>query len=118
MKSYKHPAKDEITVAGLLRALSDPVRLSVVNCLARAGCEKACSTFDVPVHKSTMSHHLRILRETGIINIRSEGTFNYLSLRQEELDERFPGLLDSILFSMERETATQAGNSIDGSALV
>ena len=95
-------------MTGLLHALSDPVRLSVVNCLANNVCEKACSSFDVPVHKSTMSHHMRVLREAGIIHIRCAGTFNYLSLRQEELEERFPGLLASILASAQRDV--QEGN--------
>lgn len=108
MKPYRHPTKDEITLTGLLHALSDPVRLSVVRCLATNVCEKACSSFDVPVHKSTMSHHMRVLREAGIIHIRSEGTFSYLSLRQEELEERFPGLLTSILSSAQRDVQRAA----------
>jgi len=103
MKPYKHPTKDEITLTGILHALSDPVRLSVVTCLAGNVCEKPCSSFDVPVHKSTMSHHMRVLREAGIIHIRPEGTFGYLTLRREDLEERFPGLMASVLASAQRE---------------
>ena len=106
MKSYIYPTKDEITLSGLLHALSDPIRLSVVRCLADNPCEQFCSSFNVPVHKSTLSHHMRILREAGLLHIRSEGTFGYLSLRREELEERFPGLLASVLSSAQRETGT------------
>ena len=93
-------------MTGLLHALSDPVRLSVVRCLATSGCEQTCSSIDVPVHKSTMSHHMRVLREAGLIHIRSEKTFSYLTIRREELEERFPGLLDSVLASAQREAKT------------
>jgi DNA-binding transcriptional ArsR family regulator len=103
MKPNMHPTKDEITLTGLLHALSDPVRLSVVSCLAKNVCEVPCSGFDVPVHKSTMSHHMRVLREAGIIHIRPAGTFSYISLRHEDLEERFPGLLASVLSSAQRE---------------
>lgn len=103
MKPYAYPTKDEITLTGLLHALSDPIRLSVVNHLAKSEAEMVCSSFDVPVHKSTMSHHMRVLREAGIIHIRCAGTFGYLSLRHEDLEERFPGLLASVLSSAQRE---------------
>ena len=104
MKAYAHPTKESMTLSGLLHALSDPVRLSVVTCLADDPDEKICSSFDVPVHKSTMSHHMRVLREAGLIHIRTAGTFSYISLRREDLEERFPGLLASVLASATRET--------------
>ena len=103
MKQYAHPTKEEMKLTTLLHALSDPVRLSVVQCLAASACEKPCSSFEVPVHKSTMSHHMRVLREAGIIHIRAEKTFSYITLRQKELHERFPGLLCSVLASAQKE---------------
>jgi DNA-binding transcriptional ArsR family regulator len=103
MKQYAHPTKEEMTLTTLLHALSDPVRLSVVQCLAMSTCEKVCSSFEVPVHKSTMSHHMRVLREAGVIHIRAEKTFAYITLRHKELEERFPGLLASVLSAAQKE---------------
>ena len=76
--------------------MSDPVRLAIVKHLAEDG-GKACGTFCLPVAKSTASHHFRVLREAGVIQMRPEGTQYINSLRREDLDARFPGLLDSVL---------------------
>ena len=76
--------------------MSDPVRLSIVKHLAEDG-GKACGTFCLPVAKSTASHHFRVLREAGVIQMRPAGTQYITSLRREDLDCRFPGLLDSVL---------------------
>ena len=83
-------------MSNVLYALSDPVRLSIVKHLAEDG-GKACGTFCLPVAKSTASHHFRVLREAGVIQMRPEGTQYITSLRREDLDSRFPGLLDSVL---------------------
>ena len=105
MKQYCHPTTDQITLAGVLHALSDPVRLSVVTTLARGG-EQPCGTFAVPVTKSTMSHHMRVLREAGIIRLRCEGTQSLTSLRCDDLEARFPGLLQAVLRVAAREGRT------------
>ncbi|MGZ3661110.1 MAG: ArsR/SmtB family transcription factor [Bdellovibrionota bacterium] len=77
-----------------MRALGDPVRIAVVRQLLEArGLEKACGTFDYSVTKATFSHHLKILREAGIIESRQEGTRKLTSLCREELEMNFPGLL-------------------------
>ena len=83
-------------LTGVLYALSAPVRLSIVKHLAEDG-GRACGTFCLPVAKSTASHHFRVLREAGVIQMRPEGTQYITSLRREDLDSRFPGLLDSVL---------------------
>ena len=83
-------------MSNVLYALSDPVRLSIVKHLAEDG-GKACGTFCLPVAKSTASHHFRVLREAGVIQARPEGTQYINSLRREDLDARFPGLLDAVL---------------------
>lgn len=106
MKQYAHPAREAITLTGVLHALSDPIRLSVVKCLAANGDAMSCGSFNVPVHKSTMSHHIRILREAGVIQVRPEGTLHMNSLRRDDLNARFPGLLDSILRAAERVEQT------------
>ena len=83
-------------LTGVLYALSDPVRLSIVKHLAEDG-GRACGTFCLPVAKSTASHHFRVLREAGVIQMRPEGTQCINTLRREDLDSRFPGLLDAVL---------------------
>jgi DNA-binding transcriptional ArsR family regulator len=80
----------------VLHALSDPVRLRIVATLAESG-ELACGGVDVPVTKSTCTHHFRVLREAGIIRQRQVGTTRLNELRRAELDSSFPGLLDTIL---------------------
>jgi DNA-binding transcriptional ArsR family regulator len=80
----------------VLHALSDPVRLRIVASLAETG-ELACGGVDVPVTKSTCTHHFRVLREAGVITQRQVGTTRLNSLNRAELDARFPALLDTIL---------------------
>jgi DNA-binding transcriptional ArsR family regulator len=94
-KQLPHPSPQEITLARVLHALSDPVRLSVVADLA-GGEERGSSEFECGVAGSTLSHHLKVLRLAGVINHRKEGTRCYVALRPE-LDKAFPGLLGSIL---------------------
>jgi DNA-binding transcriptional ArsR family regulator len=91
-----HPAPEEIELAAVLHALSDPMRLRIVAGLA-AEDKRTCGSFDLPVTKSTCTHHFRVLREAGVIRQRLEGTTRLNSLRREDLDQRFPGLLDSVL---------------------
>ena len=87
---------DEVSLERVLHALSDPVRLRIVAALAERG-EATCGSFDVPVTKSTCTHHFRVLREAGIITQRQVGTARLNQLRRAELDSSFPGLLDTIL---------------------
>lgn len=91
-----HPAPDETQFTDVLAALSDPVRLAIVARLADAGPagELACTTFALPVSKSTQSSHFKVLREAGVIWQRDEGTRRLNRLRRADLDARFPGLLD------------------------
>jgi DNA-binding transcriptional ArsR family regulator len=91
-----HPARGELDLAAVLHALSDPVRLRIVAGLAE-GDERTCGSFDVAVSKSTCTHHFRVLREAGLIRQRQQGTARLNSLRQDDLEARFPGLLGTIL---------------------
>ncbi len=91
-----HPARHEIELAAVLHALSDPIRLRIVAGLADQDA-RTCKSFELPVTKSTCTHHFRVLREAGVIRQRLEGTTKLNSLRREDLDARFPGLLDSVL---------------------
>ncbi|HEX6360924.1 helix-turn-helix transcriptional regulator [Actinophytocola sp.] len=93
-----HPERSEIQIESVLQALADPVRLRFVRELAKLGCDGApCGSIDLPVTKSTRTHHLRILRESGVISVRPEGTSRISTLRRDDLDALYPGLLDSIL---------------------
>jgi DNA-binding transcriptional ArsR family regulator len=94
-----HPPRDQITLPGVLHALSDPIRLDLVRELNECGVERACGSFNLPIAKSTATHHWRVLREAGVVSAREEGTKKYHRLRRLDLDARFPGLLDSILDS-------------------
>ena len=83
----------------VLQALADPVRLEIVRQLA--GCpgdgELTCGAISVPVTKSTASHHFKTLLDAGVVAERSQGTRKYLHLRRAELDQQFPGLIESVL---------------------
>ncbi|KAI9133090.1 helix-turn-helix transcriptional regulator [Acaryochloris sp. CCMEE 5410] len=100
MKILFHPEPQQISLAAVLYALGDPVRLDIVNQLATSG-ELTCNAFDCEIAKSTLSHHFKILRESGVIYSRKEGTQHHNSLRREELDDLFPGLLASVLDSLK-----------------
>jgi DNA-binding transcriptional ArsR family regulator len=92
------PARGELTLAPVLAALSDPVRLEIVRKLAD-GCELSCGSFGFPLAKSTLTHHLKVLRDAGVIAQRRVGTSRMTCLRRQDLDARFPGLLDSVLMA-------------------
>jgi DNA-binding transcriptional ArsR family regulator len=92
-----HPAREQLDLAAVLHALSDPMRLKIVAALAHAEKERTCGSFELPVVKSTCTHHFRVLREAGVIRQRLEGTTRMNSLRREDLDARFPGLVDAVL---------------------
>jgi DNA-binding transcriptional ArsR family regulator len=92
------PPTEELELTAVLQALSDPIRLQIVAELA-GGQEIVCGAFSVPVQGSTRSHHLRILREAGVTRTRAVGTRRYVSLRHDDLEARFPGVLASVLAS-------------------
>jgi len=97
-RTLAHPEPQTLELTQVLHALSDPVRLQIVRKLANpTGCEHRCGDFSLPVSKSTLTHHFRVLRESGVIEQSREGTAKVNRLRREDLDARFPGLLDSVL---------------------
>lgn len=100
-----HPAVEDLRLEGVLHALSDPIRLQMVRELARRDEPCACGTIDVPVSKSTRTHHWRVLRENGVIRQVESGTAKLTELRREDLDARFPGLLDVVLREEPASTA-------------
>ena len=94
-----HPERSEIELPAVLHALSDPHRLEIVRRLAEDTEARPCGTFGFDISKSTMTHHFRTLREAGVIRQERKGTTKLTELRREDLDARFPGLLDAILAS-------------------
>jgi DNA-binding transcriptional ArsR family regulator len=93
-----HPARDEIKLTDVLFALSDADRLAIVRQLAGGPLEMAqCHLSDPRVPKSTKSHLMKVLREAGVIRNEPLGRGRRLSLRREDLDSRFPGLIGSVL---------------------
>ncbi|MCQ4209607.1 ArsR/SmtB family transcription factor [Streptomyces longispororuber] len=118
-RTLAHPAREEIRLEAVLHALSDPMRLSIVREMgANAQSEPdglACSHFDLPVTKSTSTHHFRVLRESGVIEQVYRGTAKLNGLRRADLDALFPGLLDSVLDAAARQ-ADRLGGGGDGGA--
>ena len=100
MTRFVHPAKEDITLAGVLGALGDPMRLKIFKrligkrqrCLS---CSEAAPCTDMA--KSTLSHHFRALRDAGLIRTTKQGVENLNSVRWDDVNERFPGLLSSIM---------------------
>ncbi|GHI09608.1 ArsR family transcriptional regulator [Streptomyces cellostaticus] len=102
-RDLPHPDREEIRLEAVLHALSDPMRLRIVRELAADGSELSCSHFDLPVTKSTTTHHFRVLRESGVVRQVYRGTAKMNGLRREDLDDLFPGLLDSLLAAAGRQ---------------
>jgi len=101
-----HPATADISLAAVMHALSDPVRLQIVARLAASDGE-LCGHIgsDIELHKSTMSHHYRVLREAGVTLTTIEGRSRVVRLRADDLTERFPGLLESVLAALRQAGA-------------
>ena len=101
MRPLMHPSIDDVTVEGLMHALSDPVRVQIFLGVAYAACAQTCSTFlevsDQAIPKSTLSQHFKALREAGLIRSERKGVEIHNSARCAEIDERFPGLLTAII---------------------
>ncbi|MEO3830156.1 metalloregulator ArsR/SmtB family transcription factor [Actinomadura sp. B10D3] len=101
------PELAHVDVGTVLQALADPVRMRIVRLLAQAG-EAPCGGLDLPVQRSTVSHHLRTLRESGLVETELRGNTRVSKVRWEELDKRFPGLLTAILDAEPAITAEPA----------
>jgi len=96
-RKFFHPDVSELTLHRILFALSDPTRLAVVLDLLKDGERASGDLLAESVPRSTMTHHLKILREAGVTRTRTEGMRCLISLRREDVDARFPGLLDAIM---------------------
>lgn len=100
----EQPDISEVSMLGILHALADPARLRLVELLSRSGriyCSAAVD--EVGLHKSTVSHHWRVLREAGLTSTYVSGRERQIELRLDELEQRFPGLLRAVVAGAESE---------------
>jgi DNA-binding transcriptional ArsR family regulator len=102
------PPRDELRLVDVLQALADPVRLELVRLLDESDGQVPCGQLPLPVSKATASHHFKVLREAGIVQARYEGTRRYYSLRRDDLEARFPGLLASVLVATDERAPVGA----------
>jgi DNA-binding transcriptional ArsR family regulator len=108
MRFLPHPQRDQLDLALVLDALSDPTRLAIVAQLSAEKDERRCGTFLDLGSKSNLTYHFTKLRSAGVVRIRIDGTARYMSLRRADLDARFPGLLDTILAAARRQAGKTA----------
>jgi DNA-binding transcriptional ArsR family regulator len=97
-----HPAASALDLATIMRTVGDPLRLDIVRLLADdrpRPCSEVSKEMGLAV--STCSYHLRLLREAGVTRTRAEGTQRFISLRRDDLEDRFPGLVDVLTHSVE-----------------
>jgi DNA-binding transcriptional ArsR family regulator len=101
MRPLFHPSIENITVEGILHALSDPVRVAIFVDIVGQECSQNCSTFlnvsDKTIPKSTLSQHFKALREAGLIQGERRGVEMHNTSRCAEIEQRFPGLLQAIV---------------------
>ncbi|AEM88145.1 ArsR/SmtB family transcription factor [Streptomyces violaceusniger] len=102
VKQARQPTPDEITLIDVIGALNDPIRVGLIRVLADDR-EHGWGELRAPVAKSTLSHHLRVLRDAGVTRTRQEGTRCFVTLRSDDLNTRFPGLLNAVLDAAHRD---------------
>ncbi|MDT7589115.1 MAG: hypothetical protein QOE32_6665, partial [Pseudonocardiales bacterium] len=102
MRHATHPAIDQVRLTEVMAALSDPIRIGLVRLLSD-DVERGWGELRAPVAKSTLSHHLRVLRAAGLTWTREEGTRCFVRLRRDDIDSRYPELLDAVLAAAGQE---------------
>ena len=110
MKPLVHPALEDITVEGILHALSDPTRVEIFSKIADSNCTANCAAFltvaGKAVPKSTLSQHFKVLREAGLVRSQRIGVEMQNASRCTEIESRFPGLISAIVNALK----VQSGN--------
>ena len=110
MDDVVEPAAEDLQLPRVLAALAEPNRLATVRYVARSGescCSEVIQEAGLAMTKSTFSHHLRILREAGVLTKRIQGTKGFTKLRKDDLDRRFPGLIDAIIDAQSQELSIE-----------
>ncbi len=101
MRPLFHPSVEDITVEGILHALSDPVRVAIYADIVGSECSQSCSNFlnvsERTIPKSTLSQHFKALREAGLIRGERRGVEMHNTSRCAEIEKRFPGLIMAIV---------------------
>jgi DNA-binding transcriptional ArsR family regulator len=108
-RTVDHPDLAQVDLQQVMEALADPVRRMVVSQLARRGEDMSCGTFEAPVSTSTLTHHFNVLREAGVIRQYYAGVTKMNTLRTEEMEGRFPGLLPAVIAACTAKTGPGAG---------
>ncbi|MER5394915.1 helix-turn-helix transcriptional regulator [Saccharopolyspora sp. NPDC002686] len=105
-RTLPQPSSNDLDIVQVLHALADPVRLELLRTLSQATEPAVCSlgAYDVDVSAPTLSHHWRVLREAGLTTTFVNGRNRWVELRRDDLDARFPGLLDSVLTGYEHRS--------------
>src|ERR1700722_15120258 len=113
MRPLFHPPIEDVTVEGILHALSDPVRGAIFYDLTTSACPYNCSNFlnvtEKKIPKSTLSHHFKALREAGLIRAERRGGEMPNTSRFSEIKNRFPGLLVAILNAHKAQLESAKG---------
>jgi DNA-binding transcriptional ArsR family regulator len=115
MDDVVEPAAEYLELPRVLAALAEPNRLATVQYVARSGeacCSEIIQEAGLTMTKSTFSHHLRILREAGVLTKRIQGTKGFTRLRKEDLDRRFPGLIDAVIDTENQDPASRQNISL------
>ncbi len=99
------PARDEIDLGAVMSALADPLRRQVIAVLASEPdvTERSCASFGLPVAKASLTHHFRILRESGLISQINRGNCRSSTLRRADIEARFPGLLALLVQELKQK---------------
>ena len=100
VKSVAHPPVEGFALAKVLHALSDPVRLKLVRMLAAEG-DLTCAALCLGRPKSSMSHHFKTMIDAGVLRVRVVGNMHLNSLRRDDLETRFPGLMAAVICADE-----------------
>ena len=117
MRPLFHPSVDDITVEGILHALSDPVRVAIYADIVGSECSRNCASFlkvsEKAIPKSTLSQHFKVLREAGLIRGERRGVEMHNTSRCAEIEKRFPGLIMAIVkaHNVQVEGKIAAGNA-------
>ncbi len=113
MKPLVHPALEDVTVEGILHALSDPTRVEIFAKMADSRGSTNCSTFltvgDKAVPKSTLSQHFKVLRDAGLVRSERVGVEMQNVSRCAEIETRFPGLLPAIVGALKTQSGERSG---------
>src|ERR1700694_1618133 len=111
MRPLFHPSIEEITVEGILHALSDPVRVAIYADIVSSDCSHNCSSFlkvsEKTIPKSTLSQHFKALREAGLIRGERRGVEMHNTSRCAEIENRFPGLIMAIVSALSIQLADE-----------